>query len=204
MQPSPPEALVQAYLIHIADRSNANFRKILDIKGIRSRQEQNHLVELFQIHKASDRHAPNLTSNNPILSILQTSSAGSSSATSSTSQGGLSLSTAAAASIGASNLPTRFDPSTLGSAIISAAKDGVDRFGTPLGDARGNSISSASAAASGPPSSSSTPAPAGQAQGSADGGGSSGPLNDNLKNIGKFFRRDLGGFGGRFGRGGDE
>lgn len=26
-------------------------------------------------------------------------------------------------------------------------------------------------------------------------------LNENLKNIGKFFRRDLGGFGGRFGKG---
>jgi hypothetical protein len=29
-------------------------------------------------------------------------------------------------------------------------------------------------------------------------------LNENLKNIGKFFRRDLGGFGGRFGRGADD
>src|SRR6266487_1870952 len=40
---SPPEAMVQAYLIHIADRSDANFRRILELKGIRSKQEQSSL-----------------------------------------------------------------------------------------------------------------------------------------------------------------
>ncbi|KAI7094628.1 hypothetical protein KC352_g39387, partial [Hortaea werneckii] len=49
----PPEGLVQAYLIHIRDRSEANFRKILELKGIARKGEQHHLVELFNAHKAS-------------------------------------------------------------------------------------------------------------------------------------------------------
>ena len=190
VHPSPPEALVQAYLIHIADQNNANFRKILDMKGIRSRQEQNHLVELFQVHRASDRHAPNLQQSNPVLAALQASTTSSSSSV--TSAGGSS----------------RFDPSMLGSAIISAAKDGVDRFGTPsnpMGGGSGGPV---------PPSLSGTLSPPGGVPGQTGGGGSqgvegsgsssSGNENLNLKNIGKFFRRDLGGFGGRFGRSGDE
>lgn len=210
VQPSPPEALVQAYLIHIADRSNTNFRKVLDLKGIRSRQEQNHLVELFQVHRASDRHAPNLQQNNPILGGALPNPPPSTSG--SASQGLLSTSAAASSS-------SRFDPSMLGSAIISAAKDGVDRFGNPSftagsgstggsgggGGAPAISVSGTSSPGPGP----SGPPPA-QPQPHAHGGGSggestpSGNLNENLKNIGKFFRRDLGGFGGRFGRGAED
>ncbi len=196
VQPSPPEALVQAYLIHIADRNNTNFRKILDLKGIRSRQEQNHLVELFQVHRTSDRYASNIQESNPVLGGLQTNAASSST---SVSQGlGLgNLGSASAASSG------RFDASLLGSAIISAAKDGVDRLGTPMGSSTptnaiaaggGNSLS-----ASGTPAV--TPGPSVQTQSQAGDVGSN--LNENLKNLGKFFRRDLG-FGGRFGRGGDD
>ncbi|KAE8352077.1 Vps53-like protein [Aspergillus coremiiformis] len=195
VQPSPPEALVQAYLIHIKDSSNANFRKILDIKGIRSRQEQNQLVELFQIHRASDRHAPNLQQSNPILTALQTTTASSSNPVSQ----GLGLGTAAA-SISASNLPARFDASILGSAIMSAAKDGVDRFGTPM------SSTTNPGAGGGPTTTTTTPVspgPFAQLQSTAENA-TSGNLNENLKNIGKFFRRDLGGFGGRFGRSGDD
>ncbi|KAB8233652.1 Vacuolar protein sorting-associated protein 53 [Aspergillus alliaceus] len=195
VQPSPPEALVQAYLIHIKDSSNTNFRKILDLKGIRSRQEQNQLVELFQIHRASDRHAPNLQQSNPILTALQTTAASSSNPVSQ----GLSLGTAAA-SIGASNLPTRFDASMLGSAIISAAKDGVDRFGTPMSSTTNPGAGGAPGSASTTPVS---PGPFAQLQSSAENA-TSGNLNENLKNIGKFFRRDLGGLGGRFGRSGDD
>ena len=65
-----------------------------------------------------------------------------------------------------------------------------------------------------PPSLSGTLSPPGGVPGQTGGGGSqgvegsgsssSGNENLNLKNIGKFFRRDLGGFGGRFGRSGDE
>ncbi|KAJ5440294.1 hypothetical protein N7491_002700 [Penicillium cf. griseofulvum] len=197
VRPSPPEALVQAYLIHIADCNNNNFRKILDLKGIRSRQDQNHLVELFQLHRASDRYASSLQQSNPILASLQGPSA---TATGSVSQG-LGLSTTAAAV-----MPSRFDASMLGSAIMSAAKDGVDRFGNP-------SLSTLSAGATGTATSTSgVTSPSGALSPSLASStiqsnpmhtpteSSTGNLNENLKNIGKFFRRDLGGFGGRFGR----
>ncbi|KXG53505.1 uncharacterized protein PGRI_005550 [Penicillium griseofulvum] len=197
VRPSPPEALVQAYLIHIADCNNNNFRKILDLKGIRSRQDQNHLVELFQLHRASDRYASSLQQSNPILASLQGPSA---TATGSVSQG-LGLSTTAAAV-----MPSRFDASMLGSAIMSAAKDGVDRFGNP-------SLSTLSAGATGTATSTSgVTSPSGALSPSLASSAiqsnpmhtstesTTGNLNENLKNIGKFFRRDLGGFGGRFGR----
>jgi len=63
---------------------------------------------------------------------------------------------------------------------MSAARDGVERIGNPV-------VGSSSQA----PGSSSPPH-----------GIESNPainLNENLRNIGKFFRRDMGGFGGRFG-----
>src|SRR5947207_1677528 len=49
VRPSPAEGLVQAYLIHIGDKSEINFKKILELKGVR-KLDQPHLVELFQIH----------------------------------------------------------------------------------------------------------------------------------------------------------
>ena len=177
VQPSPPEALVQAYLLHIADKSSANFRKILDLKGIRSRQEQNSLVELFQIHRDSDRFKGTLQTSNPIMNAVQNAGAA-------TGAGGLST---------PSSVP-RFDPTFLGSALISAARDGVDRFGSPLGAVMGSEASSpgpAPAAETAHASSSSTTLP-------VDGVATN--LNENLKNLGKFFRKDLG-FGGRAGGG---
>ncbi|KAJ5803544.1 uncharacterized protein N7503_005994 [Penicillium pulvis] len=199
VRPSPPEALVQAYLIHIADRNNNNFRKILDIKGIRSRQEQNHLVELFQLHRASDRYAANLQQSNPMLTALQTPATTTS--TGSVSQG-LGLGST-------SSMPSRFDASMLGSAIISAAKDGVDRFGNPSLASGVAGITGATSTGAVGTSGTSSPAPgsSGQQVGhlqSPTETSAANNLNENLKNIGKFFRRDLGGFGGRFGRGADE
>jgi vacuolar protein sorting-associated protein 53 len=201
VRPSPPEALVQAYLIHIADRNNNNFRKILDLKGIRSRQEQNHLVELFQLHRASDRYASSLQQSNPILTALQAPT--STTTTGSVSQG-LGLSSAG-------SMPSRFDASMLGSAIISAAKDGVDRFGNPNlssgvagitgGATSGTNVARDSGASSPAPVSSAQQASHAHTQSESTAAGN---LNENLKNIGKFFRRDLGGFGGRFGRGSDD
>lgn len=240
VRPSPPEALIQAYLIHIADRSEPNFRRILELKGIRSKQEQNQLVELFHLHRASDRHAPNLQQSNPLFAAVlqqpysQSSSSSSSGMAGSSVSQGLGLSNLGA-SAGGSN---RFDPSMLGSALISAAKDGVDRFGNQsLAGALGSSSGAGGAGGSSAPGGSSpTPAAtsgggstspallsasAGQGQDGNEGSssntlttttttsttttGTTGTnLNENLKNIGKFFRRDLGGFGGRFGRGGDD
>lgn len=88
----------------------------------------------------------------------------------------------------------------LGSAIISAAKDGVDRFGTPSNGGVGASGGSIASSSPG------TLSPSGGESGNGDGYSYAGNLNENLnlKNIGKFFRRDLGGLGGRFGRGGEE
>ncbi|KAJ5719069.1 hypothetical protein N7493_007524 [Penicillium malachiteum] len=192
VRPSPPEALVQAYLIHIADRNNNNFRKILDLKGIRNRQEQNHLVELFQLHRASERYAPNLQQSNPMLTAIQAPAA--TTTTGSVSQG-LGLS-------GASAMPSRFDASMLGSAIISAAKDGVDRFGNPVAGIASNvGVAGISGSSSPAPPSAGQPLNLMQIPTETSAAAN---LNENLKNIGKFFRRDLGGFGGRFGRGADD
>ncbi|KAJ6037309.1 hypothetical protein N7540_001588 [Penicillium herquei] len=195
VRPSPPEALVQAYLIHIADRNNNNFRKILDLKGIRNRQEQNHLVELFQLHRASERYAPNLQQSNPMLTAIQAPAA--TTTTGSVSQG-LGLS-------GASAMPSRFDASMLGSAIISAAKDGVDLFGNPVAGITGatSNVGVAGISGSSSPAPPSAGQPLGQMQSPTETSAAAN-LNENLKNIGKFFRRDLGGFGGRFGRGADD
>jgi hypothetical protein len=163
VRPSPPEALVQAYLIHIADKSDTNFRKILDLKGVR-RADQSTLMDLFNAFKASPTHA-NLAQNSPFLTPLQLHSVGT---------GIGSLGNAA----GAMGTPGRFDPAGLGNAMVSAVREGVDRsFGGVV-----------------------------PAAGEGGAGGTASPqteqkanLNENLKNIGKFFRRDVGGFRG-FGR----
>lgn len=191
VRPSPPEALVQAYLIHIADKSDANFRKILDLKGIR-KPDQAHLVELFQAHRASPRNE-NLQQSSPLLTPLVVGGG------SGSVGGGVPIPTgigslSSAASLSTSNLPARFDPSTFGSAIMTAARDGVDRFGTP---ALGSSMLSTPA-----DSRMASPPPQNRRPQSPDGGREAiapGNLNENLRNIGKFFKRDLTGFGGRFG-----
>ena len=177
VRPSPPEALIQAYLIHIADKSDVNFRKILDLKGIR-KQEQTHLVDIFHAHCNSPPNE-HLTQSSAYLSLLVVSGGG----------GGTNLasgisSLSHATNLGAPNLPNRFDPSTFGNAIMTAARDGVDRFGSPaLG---GGGFSYASGAT--------TPSQQHSGEGNSLAAG-------NLKNIGKFFKRDLGSFGGRFGGG---
>ena len=190
VRPSPPEALVQAYLIHVADKSDANFRKILDLKGIR-KADQAHLVELFQAHRASPRNEV-LQQSSPLLTPLVVGGGA--------IGGGVPMPTgigslSSAASLSTSNLPARFDPSTFGNAIMTAARDSVDRFGTP---ALGTSMLSTPA-----DSRMASPPPQNRRPQSPDGGresnNASGNLNENLRNIGKFFKRDLTGFGGRFG-----
>lgn len=179
VRPSPPEALVQAYLIHIADKSDTNFRKILDLKGIR-KADQSTLMDLFNAFKASPSHAA-LAQNSPLLTPLMIPSGhigtgiGSLSNAGSVVQGGLGG--LGGLGVGTPSLGAgRFDPASLGNAMVSAVREGVDRFGSP--------------------------APGGASAGAQAGGveGQDGKpnLNENLKNLGKFFRRD--GFG-RFGRG---
>ncbi|KAK9416252.1 putative Vps53 N-terminal domain-containing protein [Seiridium unicorne] len=158
VRPSPPEGLVQAYLIHIGDKSDTNFKKILELKGVR-KQDQAHLLELFQIHREGSTNEK-LVAQSPLLTpLMNASGAGN-------TVGGINPSAALMAAQGA----TRFDAASLGEKLLSAARDGVERIGTP-------------------------------AQQSAAGQQATATMNENLKNFGKFFRRDIGGLGARFGKG---
>lgn len=167
VRPSPPEALVQAYLIHIADKSDTNFRKILDLKGIR-KADQNQLLDLFAAFRASPNHE-NLVQNSSLLTPLQIQSAHMGTGIGSLGNAGSVMSTMGTPSLGGG----RFDPAGLGNMLVNAARDGVDRFGSPV------------------------PGGTGPVDGVGDAAKAN--LNENLKNIGKFFRRDAGGFRG-FGR----
>ncbi|ROT43652.1 hypothetical protein SODALDRAFT_305825 [Sodiomyces alkalinus F11] len=167
VRPSPPEGLVQAYLIHIADRSDSNFRKILELKGVR-KQDQTHLMELFAIHRGSNTYEGKLAQSSPLLTPLL-SSQGSGLA----SVGGGGGSAGAVAGSAMTGLQGKFDASSLGEKLLSAARD--------LGQGAGG-LDKSGAVTSG----------VGQQAEKA--------MNENLKNFGKFFRRDLGGFGARFGK----
>lgn len=172
---SPPEALVQAYLIHIGDSSETNFRKILELKGVLAKREQAQLVELFHAHRASPSQASNLVASSPLLTPLNVPAG----------IPGTQPSTAAIASAMSTTAPNlaaaKFDPASFGNALLNAARDGVDRFGTPS-----NALASIAPTRVGSP-------PVYVEAGAAIN------LNDNLRNIGKFFRRDTSGFG-RFGK----
>lgn len=194
VHPQPPEALIQAYLVHIADLSEANFRKILELKGIKNKNEQNRLIELYQMHKLSERYKSTLVEKSPLLTRFTLSAAGAptgagaGAGAAAAVQGLGNLGAGAAASLSTANLPgnMKFDPRGLGDAIM-------DRFASPSLGGVG------------------TPRDGAQSPPNADGGSNNptisltgtgaeagAKLNENLKNIGKFFRRDLGGFGGRF------
>ncbi|KAH7086868.1 Vps53-like protein [Paraphoma chrysanthemicola] len=159
VRPSPPEALVQAYLIHIADKSDTNFKKILDLKGIR-KAEQTQLLDLFAAFRASPNHE-NLVQNSPLLTPLQIQSGHIGTGIGSLGNAGSVMSTMGTPSLGGG----RFDPAGLGNMLVNAARDGVDRFGSPAPGAPGNADGSVGDAAKA-------------------------NLNENLKNIGKFFKRD--------------
>lgn len=150
VRPSPPEGLVQAYLIHIGDRSDTNFKKILELKGV-GKKDQSHLLELFAIHR--DGSGAQLVEHSALLTpLLNTSGLGSAAGLPMGGVGGP----------GSASLQGRFDASSLGEKLLSAARDASDRLGTP-----------------GP-------------GGPAGAPGEKVTINENLKNIGKFFRRDIG------------
>ncbi|XP_044719971.1 uncharacterized protein HRG_06560 [Hirsutella rhossiliensis] len=151
---APPEGLVQAYLIHIADRSDSNFKKILELKGVR-KQDQAHLMELFGIHRESSSSNDKLAQNSALLTPLMAGS-GVGGVT------GIGSMNPTAASAG-----TRFEAGSLGEKLLSAARD----IGTSSGADRG--------------------APSGLEKAT---------INENLRNFGKFFKKDFGGFGARFGK----
>lgn len=182
---SPPEGLVQAYLIHIHDRSEPNFRKILELKGITRKGDQAHLIELFNAHKASPANANLQVSNPQIANISLQAAIGTTPVIGVLKDNAVSYSTPTLTST------ARFDPSTFGSAIINAARDGVDRFGSP---ALGGGTVSASAG------SRATSPPPGGALGLGIGAETAhASINENLKKMGNFFRRDVSAFSG-FGR----
>lgn len=85
---------------------------------------------------------------------------------------------------------------------MTAARDGVDRFGTPaLGSSMSNTPADSRVASPPPPQQRRALSPDGTGLAAQTGN-----LNENLRNIGKFFKRDMGGFGGRFGgaKGGED
>lgn len=182
VRPSPPEGLVQAYLIHIGDRSDTNFRKILELKGVR-KADQPHLVELFGIHRdaAPSAGAGKLVAQSPLLTPLLNATS---------LVGGLNQAAAAAA---ATATPARFDPTSLGEKLLSAARDGVERMGTPSQIGGGQMPGAAAGAGGGG---------GGSAGFGAVGGQNAASINENLRNFGKFFRRDIAisGLGARFGK----
>ncbi|EGR47199.1 Golgi-associated retrograde protein complex component [Trichoderma reesei QM6a] len=147
---SPPEGLVQAYLIHIADRSDTNFKKILDLKGVR-KMDQAHLIELFGIHRDGSSNEK-LAQNSPLLTPLMLSS-------SLSSTGAMGAINTASSSLAGSSA-ARFDAGSLGEKLLSAARD-ISNTG--------------------------------------QSGSDKATINENLRNFGKFFRRDISGLGLKFG-----
>lgn len=177
VRPSPPEGLVQAYLIHIGDRSDTNFRKILELKGVR-KQDQAHLVELFTMHRDSTNAGRQLVQSSPLLTPLM--------ATSGLGSTGLGGNPAAAV---AGGLQARFDAASLGEKLLNAARDGVERMNVGAAGGGGSGVTGLGiSGASG--------------SGAATAGGMGGEkvtINENLKNFGKLFR-EKGGLGAMFGK----
>lgn len=105
---SPPEGLVQAYLIHIGDSSDGNFKKILELKGVR-KQDQAHLLELFAIHRDGGSFSDKLVASSPLLTPLMA--------------GGGSGGAMGSLNAGAASAAARFDAGSLGEKLLSAARD---------------------------------------------------------------------------------
>ncbi len=207
VRPSPPEALVQAYLIHVADRSEANFRRILDLKGISRRQDRDRLAELFVIHRDSPANEGRLVAQNAVLTpLLNASSAGGSvignTAASTLAAGiggvgGSLLIGPGSSSSSSSTITGRFDAATFGEKLLNAARDGVERIGTPAstGGGGGGGFQQQGGQQQG-----------GDGVGAATAAGTqnanaNASINENLKKMGNFFRREtFGGLGARFGK----
>ncbi|KAF3934664.1 hypothetical protein ABW20_dc0103810 [Dactylellina cionopaga] len=170
---SPPEGLVQAYLIHIADKSETNFRKILDIKGLKGR-DLSERVELFHAHKAAYN---GLAESNPVMNTLNASNLNPGAGL----PPAISLSSSAAGLV----ISPKFDAATFGSVLMAGMKEGVDRLGTPgIG---GSSTGGGGGTAASSPGASTTQLNVGVNVADAAKEGVAG-LNENLKNFGRFFR----------------
>lgn len=158
----PPEGLVQAYLIHIGDRSEVNFRKVLELKGVR-KQDHSHLVELFGIHRDSGSNGQ-LVASSPLLTpLMNPAAAAAAAAAASNNNNSSSGHGGGGGSISAAPL---FDTGSLGEKLLSAARD--------IGTAADRTTAGPS-------------------------GAEKATMNENLRNFGRFFKRDIGGLGARFG-----
>lgn len=115
IHPSPPEALVQGYLVHIADLSENNFKKVLELKGIKGR-DQSQLLELYQMHKLSPRYQGSLVERSPVLTPLNAGLGTSTTSGTNVPSGGAAalqnlsaLGNSAAASLSTANLPSNIN-----------------------------------------------------------------------------------------------
>jgi len=222
VQSNPPEGLVQAYLIHVADKSDTNFRKVLELKGIK-KSEQPALVELFRVFVRSREEAGDLgdedtklVEQSAVLSPLLIQGPNAAPTGSSLGSGMSSLSSG--------NLQSqisKFDARDFGNALINAAREGVDRLQTPSTVGVGGLTSTDSGSLGGGSNTGLTGlgigglgdsmSDKGDTEGSPSNGqtavtttnklglnfGNSDNLNENLRNLGRFFRRETGGrFGG--------
>ncbi|KAI5293978.1 Vacuolar protein sorting-associated protein 53, partial [Ascosphaera acerosa] len=207
VRPVPPETLVQAYLLHIADKSEAYFRRVLDIKGIRSKTEQNQLIELFNVHRQASRYATSLQASNSTVAQLANPSTGAGTAAAPAAAASALAATAGSASIAhppAAGLSSS-SIASLGSVIAS----GVERLGSPVMgmsaslapsmltptsavfDQTPSSVPSgmASSAEATPGSTSGTGTGAASTGAGAGAEAAAGNLNANFRSLGKFFRR---------------
>lgn len=164
---------------------------MLDLKGL-PKKDHSHLLELFQAHKnsANNEKLPQSSAMLTPLTVGASSTGGGAVAGALGIPGSLSN----AASMSTPNLQ-RFDPLSYGSAIMTAARDGVDRFGSP---ALGSSSATPSGAMSPPSADQRGVGESGVTLAAPTPQAPSGNLNENLRNIGKFFKRDMSTFG-RFG-----
>ncbi|PKS09658.1 hypothetical protein jhhlp_004277 [Lomentospora prolificans] len=156
VRPTPPEGLVQAYLIHIGDRSEINFRKILELKGVR-KQEQPHLSELYIVHRDSTQSEKLVASSALLTPLMPTAGAGGSS---------IGTMNSASTIAGSTSLQAKFDAGSLGEKLLNAARE----MGTSASERSSASVSEKAT------------------------------INENLRNFGNFFKRDIGGLGARFGK----
>ena len=231
VQANPPEGLVQAYLIHVADKSDTNFRKVLELKGIR-KQDQPALVDLFRVFVRSHEDASDaceddtkLVEHSTVLSplLLQVPAA---------APTGSGLSSGMGSSGSLQSQISKFDARDFGSALINAARDGVDRLQTPgmmgigglasdrngsdsgsvgsggnggltglgigglgdsIGGGTGDKGDGESTQSNSQPATSSAGNKLSLSFGNSD---TAANLNENLRNLGRFFRRET---GSRFG-----
>ncbi|KAJ1324596.1 vacuolar protein sorting-associated protein 53 [Microdochium nivale] len=187
---APHEGFVQAYLDFIGDRSDTNFKKVLDLKGVR-KQDQMYLLDTFG-HLRDGSSGSKLVAASPLLTPLMNPGGG----------GGIGgaaggpMSAAGLQGVGAGS-GGRFDPTALGEKLLNAAREGVDRIGTPMGGDQHGGEGGGGNGAAGGAAAAAAAAAAGGASGTA---AANAAINENLRKMGDFFRRDNFGLGARFGK----